>query len=162
MLLALALLLQTPTPDPTLPSASAHIRFTATGRGVQVYQCLPQGSTFAWVFQNPEAALLDPKTGAQLGTHSAGPTWTWTDGSAITGEVLAKTSPDLASIPWLLLRTKPTGTTPGALTAITFVRRSNTQAGSAPTTGCDAQAAAETTTLRVPYLATYTFYTTTP
>jgi hypothetical protein len=166
MLLALALhafLLQTPAADPTLPPPTAHVRYTAQGRGVQVYQCLAQNGGYAWVYQNPEAILIDTTTKAQVGTHSAGPTWTWTDGSAITGKILQKqASPDAASIPWLLLATTPVGTTTGSLSNVTLIRRSNTQAGSAPNTGCDAKAAAESTVLRVPYVATYTFYSDIP
>jgi hypothetical protein len=147
--------------DPTLLlPPTAHVRYTVQGRGVQVYQCTAQAGSFAWVYQSPEAVLLDPATKQQVGTHSAGPTWTWSDGSSITGSVLQKSpSPDAASIPWLLLATKPAGSTSGALSSIAFVRRSDTQAGAAPAAGCDAKAAAEATILRVPYVATYTFYT---
>jgi hypothetical protein len=128
------------------------------GVGVQIYHCAMQGGGFQWVFDSPEAKLFDAATDRQLGTHSAGPTWTWSDGSAITGKVLQKeASPDLTAIPWLLLETKASGSTTGALTGIAFVRRSNTQAGIAPTIGCDATHVDNL--LRVPYEATYTFYT---
>ena len=154
-LLAAALLPQ--TPDPTLPPPGVKAAVTVDGRGVQIYTCAPQNGSWQWVFQAPEAALLDPSTGAQLGTHSAGPTWTWNDGSATQGKVLQKLpSPSAANIPWLLLETHPTGTTTGVLSDVVFVRRSDTQAGSAPQTGCDAQH--QGVTLRVPYKATYTFY----
>jgi hypothetical protein len=166
LLLVLALLALVPQPqssavaDPTLPPPTAHVRFTVQGRGVQVYQCTAQAGSVAWIYQSPEAVLLDPATKQQVGTHSAGPTWTWSDGSSIIGTVLQKSpAPDAASIPWLLLATKPAGETNGALSSIAFVRRSDTQAGTAPATGCDAKAAAEATMIRVPYVATYTFYT---
>jgi hypothetical protein len=150
------------TPDPTQPPAAAHLRTTAIGRGVQVYHCTAtqaegQPIVFAWTLEGPEAALFDPKTGQQVATHTAGPTWTWSDGSAITGKVLQKQpSPDPAAIPWLLLETHPANDLPGTLNGITLVRRSNTQAGAAPATGCDAQH--YDIRLRVPYEATYTFY----
>src|SRR3984885_4547361 len=73
-----------------------------TGKGVQIYHCdWPQG-TPAWVFVAPEATLY---AGTEtVGTHGAGPTWRWKDGSAITGKLLiSQPSPDGASIPWLLL-----------------------------------------------------------
>ncbi len=112
----------------------------------------------AWVFQAPEANLYDRSTHQQVGTHSAGPTWTWTDGSAITGKVIqTQPSSKADAIPSLLLETHPTGSTTGALSNITLVRRSDTQAGAAPKDGCDAQHAG--ITLRVPYAAIYTFYT---
>jgi hypothetical protein len=155
-LFPLLLLLQK-APDPTLPPATAAVVYTAEGRGVQIYRCTQQDASHTWVFQSPEATLFDPKTHQQLGTHGAGPTWTWKDGSAIAGKVLQKLpSPDPNSIPWLLLSTTPSGTATGALTSVTLVRRSDTHGGNPPATGCDAQHA--NAILRVPYTATYTFY----
>ncbi len=52
-----------------------------------------------------------------------------------------------------------TGTAAGTLTDVTLVRRSDTQAG-VPTMGCDA--VHQNNEVRVPYQATYSFYTTTP
>jgi hypothetical protein len=152
------------TPDNTLPPTPAQIRYTTIGNGVQIYRCTATPAvapattaTFTWAFQSPEASIIDPTTGKELGSHSAGPTWTWTDGSAVTGKLLQKhPAADPADIPWLLLETHSTGQ-PGALSGIAFVRRSNTQAGQSPATGCDA--AHLETVIRVPYQATYTFYT---
>jgi hypothetical protein len=154
----LALALASQTTDPTLPPSSARAAYTVEGRGVQIYRCTKQDSAFTWVFQSPEATLFDPATHHQTGTHSAGPTWTWKDGSAITGKVLEKSpSPDPGSIPWLLLSATPSGATNGALSTITLVRRSNTHGGNAPITGCDAQH--DDDAFRARYTATYTFYT---
>ena len=142
--------------DPTLPPPAAVARYTVIGHGVQIYRCTAQENVFQWTFQEPEAVLFD-QAGAETGKHSAGPTWTWKDGSTLVGKVLQKSpSPDPANIPWLLLEVHSTGI-PGALSDITLVRRSNTQAGQAPATGCDAQH--QNGLIRVPYQATYTFYT---
>ena len=159
-LLALAALPQTQAPDPTLPPANAHVRFTVEGHGVQTYNCSEvSAGSFQWVFEEPAAGLFDPATRQQVGTHSAGPTWTWSDGSAIVGKVLHTTpSSDPANIPWLLLETHPAGAVTGALTGVTFVRRSDTQAGKAPAGGCDVKHV--NVVLHVPYQATYTFYST--
>jgi hypothetical protein len=160
MLLTLAFVLQAkpPSGDITLPPAGAQVRYTTEGIGVQIYHCAAQPSGLQWVFDSPEANLLDASTNRQLGTHGAGPTWTWGDGSAIKGRVLQKqASPDPTAIPWLLLETQASGTTRGALTGVAYVRRSNTQAGLAPSTGCDAAHVGNL--LRVPYEATYIFYT---
>jgi hypothetical protein len=161
MLIRLALLAAIVLPqaaDPTLPPVGMHARFTVQGIGIQVYHCVARDNTFTWEFQEPAATLFDPSTHQQVGMHSAGPTWTWSDGSSITGTVVQKlASPDPQNIPWLLLRTRPAGDTTGALTGITMVRRSDTSAGVAPTTSaCDAQNL--NVTLKVPYQATYTFY----
>ncbi len=151
----LALLLLAAADDLTPPSP-AHLLRTAEGRGVQVYRC----DANAWTLIGPEAKLLDPATGKQLGTHSTGPTWTWTDGSAIRGTVLKKSpSPDLTNIPWLLLQSTSTGG-PGALASVTFVQRRETHGGNPPSAACDA--AHTGTTTSVPYSATYSFFTSTP
>ena len=147
-------------PDATIP-ADAHAKYTVAGHGVQVYKCTAQTqttpATFKWVFQEPEATLFDITSKQPVGMHSAGPTWTWNDKSAVVGKLLqSKPSPDPASIPWLLLEAHSTGE-PGALSDIKFVRRSDTQAGAAPATGCDAPH--QDNIIRVPYEATYTFYT---
>ena len=150
------------SPDPTLPPANAHLVATAVGLGVQVYRCTAPADApknFQWTLEAPEATLFDPSTHQPLGTHSAGPKWTWKDGSEILGNVVQKRSADVAgSVPWLLLETHPSTKSGGALDGVTFVRRSDTQAGAAPPTGCDE--VHQNIVLRVPYQATYTFYTT--
>lgn len=144
--------------DPTLPPAGAHLNFTAVGLGVQVYKCAPQDGSYQWILEMPVAKLFDPSTHQALGTHSVGPTWTWNDGSSITGKVIQKRpSSDPANLPWLLVSTHSDGTTVGVLSNITLVRRSDTQAG-VPTMACDAEH--QNNEVRVPYQATYTFYTT--
>jgi hypothetical protein len=153
-------LLFAPQNADTTPPASAQASLVAVGHGVQIYKCTTtttDSSKLQWVLQGPEADLFDMATKQPVGTHTAGPTWTWHDGSAVTGKMLAtQPSPDPGSIPWLLLETHSSGT-PGALASIKYVRRSDTQAGAAPAGGCDAQH--QDNTLRVPYQATYTFYT---
>ena len=145
--------------DPTLtPTAGAVTVATAEGRGVQIYQCkIADNGTYSWTFLTPEATLTEPSSGKTVGTHGKGPSWTWNDGSSITGTVMAKmTSPDAGSIPWLLLKTTPAGTGNGFLSNVGLVRRSDTKGGDAPLTGCDTQHA--NAVRRVPYSATYTFY----
>ena len=158
-LLALVLLPQ--SPDATLPPASAHLSLTAQGYGFQIYRCTAQPDrTFKWIFDSPEATLFDPATHQVVGKHGAGPTWHWNDGSEITGKVLQTVpSTDAAAIPWGLLEVHSAGGA-GALANIAYVRRSDTQAGAAPARGCDAEH--NNNTLRVPYKATYTFYTAKP
>jgi hypothetical protein len=150
---------QASVPDPTLPPPTAQVRLVAVGYGVQIYRCDVQNGSFQWTFQEPDAILMDPATRQQIGTHGAGPTWTANDGSSVAGKVLAKRpSDDTASIPWLLVETHAVGSTAGMLSGVSLVRRSETKAGSAPATGCDAQHG--NVLLRVPYEATYTFYAT--
>jgi len=157
LVLATALLaLLTQANDPTIP-ANLQTFATVEAHGVQIYTCTQQGNAFQWVLKGPDATLYDPKTHEQLGTHGEGPQWTWKDGSVIQGKVLQKTpSPDPKNIPWLLLEAQPVAEHPGVLSKITRVRRSDTQAGNAPSTGCDDSQQGDS--VRVPYQATYTFY----
>ena len=112
---------------------------TATGKGVQIYSCL----NAQWVFQAPEATLFD-STGKEIGTHGAGPVWTFQrDGRSVKGQVVARSdAPDAANIPWLLL--KGDG-------SFEYIRRSDTRGGVAPKGACESGR-----TLRVDYSAVYT------
>ena len=144
-----------PETDITQPP-HATVAFSAEGRGSQIYTCGPQGVSYQWTLKAPQADLFDP-SGKQVGSHSAGPTWTSTDGSAVTGKVIQKKAASGANIAWLLLAATPKPGQAGAFSHIAFVRRSNTQGGNPPPDGCDAQH--PTATVSVPYTATYTFYT---
>ena len=140
--------------DPTAAPAGSKVLLTLAGAGVQIYSCKDQAAGPTWTFVAPEAKLLDHTT--DLGTHSAGPTWTLKDGSSVKGQVVAtKPSPYPGAIPWLLLKATETKG-PGKLAGVTYIRRSDTSGGKPHTTGCDA--AHLDATDRVPYTATYTFY----
>ena len=142
------------TPASTLPPATQHPILTVQGRGAQVYRCEGVGTTFQWTFRAPVARLFDAHD-REVGTHGDGPTWTYQDASSIGGKVLAKTSPDPASVPALLLQAVDPKRS-GVLTPVEYIRRSDTHGGLAPATGCDA--AHEGDLARIPYTATYTFY----
>ena len=140
------------------PPTDATPMLSVEGRGVQIYVCTRQSEKLVWVFQAPEAELFTTAN-ASTGTHGAGPIWTWNDGSSVRGTVVRKQpSPDHGSIPWLLLSASPASEVRGMLTPATWIRRSATKGGDAPSTGCDATH--EQAVARVPYAATYTFYTT--
>ena len=145
--------------NPTDPPPSQHSVLTVTGKGVQIYTCQLLANVPQWVFQAPEATLTD-STGNPVGTHGAGPIWTSRDGSSVKGEVLQKSaSPEPTAIPWLLLKAASVSGS-GIMTKVEFIRRSDTRGGIAPTTGCDAEHL--NATIRVPYTATYTFYSAKP
>jgi hypothetical protein len=145
--------------NPTTPPPSQRPILTVTGKGVQIYTCQQSAARPQWVFQAPEATLIDA-SGKPIGTHGAGPIWKSNDGSTVKGELLQKSaSPEAASIPWLLLKAvSPSGS--GIMTHVEFIRRSDTHGGSSPTTGCDAQHL--NVVSRIPYTATYTFYSAKP
>ena len=143
----------------TEPPSTQHAILTVTGKGMQIYLCQQGPSAPEWIFQTPEANLTDA-SGNPVGTHSAGPAWNSKDGSSVKGVLLVKApSSDPNSIPWLLLRASGASGT-GIMSKVEFIRRSDTHGGIAPATGCDAQHI--NTSARVPYTATYTFYSAKP
>jgi len=143
----------------TTPPPTQHPILTVTGKGAQIYTCQQSPTGPQWVLQAPDAKLIDA-SGKPIGTHGAGPIWKSNDGSTVKGELLQKSpSPEATSIPWLLLKAvNPSGS--GIMTRVEFIRRSDTHGGASPTTGCDTQHLNAVS--RVPYTATYTFYSAKP
>jgi Protein of unknown function (DUF3455) len=145
--------------NPTAPPPTQRPILTVTGKGVQIYVCQQSPTGPQWVFQAPEATLIDA-SGKPIGTHAAGPIWKSNDGSTVKGELLQKSaSPEPTSIPWLLLKAASLSGS-GIMARVEYIRRSDTHGGVSPTTGCDAQHLNAVS--RVPYTATYTFYSATP
>jgi hypothetical protein len=145
--------------DHTQPPPDQRPILTVTGKGVQIYTCQQASASPQWIFQAPEAILTD-SSGTPVGAHGAGPIWKSKDGSTVKGEVLQKSaSPDPGAIPWLLLKaTSPTGS--GVMSHVEYIRRSDTHGGIAPSTSCDAGHV--NASARIPYTATYTFYSAKP
>lgn len=138
--------------DATVPATTEHPVLAVQGRGVQVYTCKLISGSGQWVFVAPAARLFDA-AGSEVGTHGDGPVWHLLDGSSLLGKVVATAvSSDAGSVPWLLVKTT-SSTGPGKLARVEFIRRSETKGGVAPSGGCEEGALA-----RVPYAATYTFY----
>ena len=145
--------------SPTDPPPSQRVILTVTGNGVQIYTCQQSATGPQWIFQAPEATLTD-SSGKAIGTHGAGPVWKSNDGSSVKGEVLQKSAaPEDTAIPWLLLKAAGSSGS-GIMARVEFIRRSDTHGGRAFTTGCDAQHLNAIS--RVPYTATYTFYSAKP
>jgi Protein of unknown function (DUF3455) len=141
--------------DSTAPPPSQRPILTLTGKGVQIYECQLVANAPQWVFQAPDASLFDA-SGAKVGVHGAGPSWRYFDRSTVKGEVVAKSAaPEPTAIPWLLLKAINDDDS-GVMAKVEFIRRSDTHGGIAPSMGCDTQHLNITT--RIPYTATYTFY----
>ena len=159
---ASAALAQAERPRPDVPDAikapaGEQVVLVAHAGGSQIYVCgkgddgKPQ-----WTLKAPEAQLRDLK-GALIGHHSAGPSWKYLDGSAVTGKMAAKApSPDPKSIPWLLVTVVSHEGT-GVLTRVSSIQRINTKGGMAPPAAkCDpSKPSAETW---IPYSADYYFF----
>jgi hypothetical protein len=149
--------------------AGATVKLHAHAVGAQIYTCTASAAssadsgagadagttTYAWVLKAPDAKLYD-SSDTQVGTHGAGPSWTWRDGSVANGAKVAELSAPVAdAISWLLLRVTSTSGA-GVLSDATYVQRLNTAGGRAPATGCDATTVGTDT--RSGYSADYYFY----
>jgi len=132
------------------PPAGETLAGQARATGDQVYTC--DGTT--WTLLRPEAKLLD-KSGKQIGSHFAGPTWEWSDGSRVIGRAVANATPDPDSIPWLLL-TAVAHEGNGLLKNVSSIQRLSTKGGKAPGTGCDSSHRGQE--FRSHYTAVYYFY----
>ena len=138
-------------PDSLRPSATEKLVRQVRAEGDQVYTC--DGSK--WALTGPDAKLFDD-SGKQVGTHFAGPTWQWSDGSNVVGRPIANATPDPDSIPWLLL-TVIDHQGSGLMEQVSSIQRLSTKGGKAPVTGCDEWHKGEVT--RAHYTAVYRFYT---
>ncbi|MEV0277132.1 CHRD domain-containing protein [Streptomyces sp. NPDC050610] len=125
-------------------------------RGSQIYACTRQpGGGYAFTPYNVRAALGGGI--AHSFTRPAGsPQWVAPDGSAVTGEVLAKSPNGTGNIPELDLRATRSGTAraDGLLADTVEILRLNTVGGTAPAGTCDP---ARQPTISVPYQADYLF-----
>jgi hypothetical protein len=124
---------------------------TVHAEGAQIYECkAASDGKLGWAFREPIATLLlDGKT---VGRHYAGPTWEYTDGSAVMAKVAGNAPGKSGSdIPWLKLTvTEHRGS--GMLSGVTTVQRINTEGGTSPGTCTTAG-----TFRSVPYSADYLF-----
>jgi len=156
-----------PFPPALAPPAGAAVKLHAHAVGAQIYTCTASAAangdggadagatTYAWVLKAPDAKLYD-SSDTQVGTHGAGPSWTWRDGSVANGAKVAELNAPVAdAISWLLLRVTSTSGA-GVLSDATYVQRLNTAGGRAPATGCDATTVGTDT--RSGYSADYYFY----
>jgi hypothetical protein len=137
-------------PDNLKPPAGESLLRQVQATGDQVYTC--DGTS--WTLSRPDAKLLD-ESGKHIGSHFAGPTWQWNDGSRVVGRAVANTRPDPDSIPWLLL-TAIDHKGDGILKNVTTIQRLSTKGGNAPGSGCDA--AHKGQEYRSHYTAVYYFY----
>jgi len=141
--------------DSTQPPAGQQAVLAVKGDGVQIFVCKQVEGAAKWVFQAPEAKLLDA-TGKEVGSHGAGPFWKSLDGSLVKGQLVSSSkAPEAGDIAWLLLKASA-HEGDGVFSKVEYIRRSETHGGVAPDGGCDGEHL--NATVRVPYTATYAFY----
>jgi Protein of unknown function (DUF3455) len=118
---------QTPLPE-AIAAPGETVMLTLHAEGAQVYECKTgAGGTLAWVFREPIATLFSD--GKTVGRHYAGPSWEYSDGSAVVGQVVG-TAPGMVAndIPWLKLGVASRRGS-GVLGPATTVQRINTVGG---------------------------------
>jgi hypothetical protein len=157
---ALAQTAQSPLPNSDMKDPQGQkveFRFQTLPDSVQIYTCKSAGQSFAWSGPDPDAMMADAAHKLTV-HHYKGPTWEATDGSIVRSEgplakhYLASTA---SAVHWLELPAKD-----GAkqFAKVTFIHRIDTTGGLPPSAQpCDAQHAGDQE--RVPYSATYLFYT---
>jgi hypothetical protein len=124
--------------------------------GTQAYQCTETTSGPEWKFKGP-TAVLKTANGAQLGTHYAGPTWEFTDGSKVVGTAISSApAADRKSIPRLMLAAK-LHEGQGLFADVDAVQRLATHGGQPPSITCEKGELGKR--IDVPYTATYVFLT---
>src|SRR5581483_11184477 len=144
-------------PDVAAPAGAMLVREVQAG-GAQVYACRQAADgSYGWSLVGPNAVLVNAD-GTTFGTHTAGPTWTASDGSSVVADgahpVNVVRRPN--AVPALLLSVASSNGN-GVLTGVRFIRRSDTEGGVAPATGCDAGAARANARAAVHYSAIYSF-----
>jgi hypothetical protein len=137
------------------PGADQKLELVLHADGDQVYTCKDPGTGFAWVVA-PDADLYKGN-GKHVGTHYAGPTWAFKDGSTVVATRVGGVTVDASAIPWLLLDAV-SNTGDGKLSDVTTIQRMNTVGGLAPSTPCTAANAGAI--VAVAYTADYFFYET--
>lgn len=152
---------------------NAHPVLRLRGEGLQIYHC--QGlsdwagrhyhapKTYRWFPAGPDAKLLDAD-GKVIGTLTVNPSWKsdgwiWKldDASTVEGEeVAAEASPEAGSMMWSLLRVKADSAS-GRFANVAYVRETDTHGGAPDKHACRDDGDGGKT-VRLPYTATYTFY----
>src|SRR3981189_2977518 len=93
---------QAPLPE-AIAAPGETAMLTLHAEGAQVYECKTSADgALAWVFREPIATLFSD--GKTVGRHYAGPSWEYSDGSAVVGQVVGTAPGQVAmDIPWLKL-----------------------------------------------------------
>jgi len=155
-------------PNPATPAAitppAGNSRFLAGhALGAQGYICLPTGSGASWTVNNarPEATLFtNIGKAVQIVTHFLSPD---TNPNKFAPSPLPFGSPtwqssfDSSKVWGQPLDAIPAGSGGKTMTKTTYIQRLNTNAGSAPASGCSVPADVGKQTL-VPYSADYYFF----
>jgi len=151
--------------DPAVPTEIAVVEgqklfLVAHAVGVQIHECVPNGSGYRWRFAGPRAGLYSDG-GTLLATHFSGPSWQARDGSKVTATLDGNgtVTVDPTAIPWLRLRVTSASAGPDGdrMAETKYIQRIQTTGGLAPAAGtCNAETLGDVA--EIPYTADYAFW----
>lgn len=149
---------QNDLPDAVKVPDGNRVAMKTVGVGEITYECRAKkdmAGQFEWVFAGPDAALND-RSGKQVGKYYGPPaTWEHMDGSKLTGTQLAVAPGGAGNIPFQLVKANPAMGS-GAMTGVTYIQRTATKGGVAPSSVCNAGTKGSKQTVR--YQADYIFW----
>jgi hypothetical protein len=131
--------------------------FLLRAEGEQIYKVDKKDGKLQWVWQAPDAILLEYESGKKAGTHTKGPNgpvWEGSTGSKVEGKVIDSAKPHNATaVDWLLLKAKGDGGD-GRFGKVAYIVRMDTWGGRPPE-GVPMKVGAGA---KVRYQATYVFF----
>jgi Protein of unknown function (DUF3455) len=147
-------------PDAVKVPDGHKVAMETVGVGEITYECRVKAGTgtvdqMEWVFVGPDAALND-RGGRMVGKYFGPPaTWQSADGSKLTGTQVAVAPAGAGNIPHQLVKANP-AMGAGTMTGVSYIQRTATQGGVAPSQICAPGNAGQR--LIVKYQADYIFW----
>jgi hypothetical protein len=149
---------QATLPEPVKVPTGNVVAMETVGAGDITYECRAKAAMsgqFEWVFVGPDAKLMD-RAGKQVGTYVGPPaTWAHMDGSKVTATQVAVAPNGPDNIPHQLVKANP-AMGMGAMQGVTYIQRTATRGGVAPSMPCGAANMAQKQIVK--YQADYIFY----
>jgi hypothetical protein len=149
--------------EPGIPTdiqvpAGNKLFLTGHATGVQIYDCVANGTGYAWSAPTPRADVYGDN-GKLIATHFGGPTWEAKDGSRVVGRKDAGVTVDPTAIPWLRLSAASVtaGDDGDRFAGTTYIQRVATTGG-LPPAAADCTAATAGTRKEIWYTADYHFW----
>ncbi|WP_310460476.1 DUF3455 domain-containing protein [Sphaerotilus sp.] len=148
-------------PDAVKVPDGHKVAMETVGAGEITYECRVKAGTgtvdqMEWFFVGPAAGLKD-RSGKMVGSYYGPPaTWQSADGSKLTGMQVAVAPASAGNIPHQLVKANP-AMGAGAMTGVSYIQRTATRGGVAPSQVCAASNAGQRITVQ--YQADYIFWT---
>lgn len=147
-------------PDAVKVPDGHKVAMETVGAGEITYECRVKAGTgtadqMEWFFVGPAAGLKD-RSGKMVGTYYGPPaTWQANDGSKVTGMQVAVAPASAGNIPHQLVKANP-AMGAGAMAGVSYIQRTATKGGVAPSQVCAASNAGQR--IVVQYQADYIFW----